>query len=84
MQDPFYHKEKRRKKARMLDADAWLDSALYEFWHSLGRFYQNVEDFFSRFRTRGIKRLFVELVSDGLSFGAIGSCWPSRCRPSMR
>jgi len=24
VQDPFYHKEKRGKKTRMLDADAWL------------------------------------------------------------
>src|SRR5689334_19506961 len=57
----------------MLDADAWLDSALYEFWHALGRSYLAVEDFFSRFRVRGIKRLFVELLSDGLSFGTIGA-----------
>ncbi len=72
MQDPFYHKEKRRKKTRMLAADAWLDSALYDFWQSLGRGYTNVEDFFSRFRVSGIKRFFVEVLSDGLSFFAIG------------
>ncbi len=72
MQDPFYHKEKRRKKTGMLAADAWLDSALYDFWQSLGRGYTNVEDFFSRFRVSGIKRFFIEIVSDGLSFLAIG------------
>ncbi|HEX4298845.1 MAG TPA: transglycosylase domain-containing protein, partial [Devosia sp.] len=73
MQDPFYHKEKRRKKARMLDADAWLDSALYEFWNSLGRGYRNVEDFFANFRVRGIRRLIVEILSDGATFLAIGA-----------
>lgn len=72
MQDPFYHKEKRRKKTRMLAADAWLDSAMYDFWQSLGRGFTNVEDFFARFRVHGFKRLFVEIVSDGLSFFAIG------------
>ncbi len=72
MQDPFYHKEKRRKKTRLLAADAWLDSALYDFWQSVGRGYTNVEDFFSRFRVSGFKRFFVEIVSDGLSFAAIG------------
>ena len=72
VQDPFYHKEKRRKRTRMLAADAWLDSALYDFWQSLGRGYTNVEDFFSRFRVAGIKRFFVEIFSDGLSFLAIG------------
>lgn len=72
MQDPFYHKEKRRKKTRMLAADAWLDSAMFDFWQSLGRGYTNVEDFFSRFRVSGFKRFFVEILSDGLSFFAIG------------
>ena len=72
MQDPFYHKEKRRKKTGMLAADAWLDSALYDFWQSLGRWYTAVEDFFSRFRISGIKRFVVEILSDGLSFAAIG------------
>ncbi len=72
MQDPFYHKEKRRKKTGMLAADAWLDSALYDFWQALGRWYTAVEDFFSRFRVSGIRRFFVEILSDGLSFGAIG------------
>jgi len=71
--DPFYHKEKRRKKSRALDADAWLDSALYDFWNALGRGYQQIEDFFAHFRVRGIRRLFVELISDGASFLAIGS-----------
>ena len=62
MQDPFYHKEKRRKKARMLDADAWLDSAIYEFWHSLGRGYQNVEDFFTRFRSSTPNRMTLKIA----------------------
>ena len=72
MQDPFYHKEKRKKPARMLDADAWLDSAMYEFWNSIGRGYRHIEDFFALFRVRGFKRLIVELMSDGASFLAIG------------
>ena len=39
----------------MLDADAWLDSAIYEFWNSLGRGYRHIEDFFALFRVRGIQ-----------------------------
>ncbi|SFZ86638.1 penicillin-binding protein 1A [Devosia enhydra] len=73
MQDPFYKKQTRKKKARMLDADAWLDSTLYEFWQSLGRGYTRVQDFFSIFHVSGIKRFFVEIASDGLSFAAIGA-----------
>jgi penicillin-binding protein 1A len=73
LQDPFYHKQKRPKKTRMLDADAWLDSAMYEFWQSLGRGYTRVQDFFAIFHVAGIKRFFVEIFSDALSFGAIGA-----------
>ncbi|MEO5806028.1 PBP1A family penicillin-binding protein [Devosia sp.] len=73
MQDPFYSKEKRRKKSGMLAADAWLDSSLYEFGQSLGRGYTKIQDFFSIFRVSGIKRLVVEILSDGLTFGSIGA-----------
>ncbi len=52
----------------MLAADAWLDSAIYDFWQTVGRWYTAVEDFFSRFRVSGIKRFFIEIFSDGLSF----------------
>jgi len=72
MQDPFYHKEKRPKKGRMLAADAWLDSTLYETWQSLGRGYTRFRDFMSIFRVSGFKRLFVELFSDALTMGSIG------------
>lgn len=74
MQDPFYTKEKKRKpKASMLAADAWLDSSLYEFWQTLGRGYTRYQDFMSRFHVAGIKRFFVEILSDAFSFGAIGA-----------
>lgn len=73
MQDPFYTKQKKRKpKAGMLAADAWLDSSLYEFWQALGRGYTRYQDFMSRFHVSGIKRFFVEILSDAFSFGAIG------------
>jgi len=73
VQDPFYHKEKRRKKGRLLAADAWLDSTLFGTGESMGRGYRAVEDFFARFRVHGIKRFFTEILSDGLSFFAIGA-----------
>nr|WP_249327828.1 PBP1A family penicillin-binding protein [Devosia litorisediminis] len=56
----------------MLAADAWLDSSLYEFGQSLGRGWTRFQDFMSIFHVSGFKRLFVEIVSDGLSFFAIG------------
>jgi penicillin-binding protein 1A len=73
VQDPFYTKEKKRRpKGSMLAADAWLDSSLYEFWQSLGRAYTRYQDFMSRFHVTGLKRFFVEILSDAFTFGAIG------------
>jgi len=71
--DPFYTKEKRRKKSSMLAADAWLDSSLYEFGQWLGRGYTRFQDFMSIFHVSGIKRFFVEILSDAFTFGAIGA-----------
>ena len=73
MQDPFYTRQKRKKSGRMLEADAWLDSALYDSLKSFGRGYTRVQDFFSHFTVRGFKRLLVELTSDALTFGAMGA-----------
>jgi len=74
VQDPFYTKEKKRKPSSgMLAADAWLDSSLYEFWQALGRGYRRFQDFMSRFHVTGIRRFFVETLSDAFSFGAIGA-----------
>ena len=56
----------------MLAADAWLDSSLYDFFQALGRGWTKFQDFMSIFRVTGIKRLFVEILSDGFSFFAIG------------
>jgi penicillin-binding protein 1A len=72
VQDPFYTKEKRKKPSGMLAADAWLDSSLYEFGQSLGRGWTKWQDIMSVFHVTGIKRFFVEVLSDGFSFLAIG------------
>ena len=74
VQDPFYTKQKRSKgKNRLLEADAWLDSFLYDGMRSSGRIYTKIQDFFSLFAVRGLRRLLVEVASDALSFGAMGA-----------
>ncbi|MGV8832897.1 MAG: transglycosylase domain-containing protein [Devosia sp.] len=72
MQDPFYTKEKRKKSSSMLAADAWLDSSIYESGQSMARGWTRFQDFMSIFHVSGFKRLVVEILSDGLSFFAIG------------
>ncbi|WP_245893308.1 transglycosylase domain-containing protein [Devosia naphthalenivorans] len=56
----------------MLAADAWLDSSLYEFGQSFSRGWTKWQDIMSIFHVAGIKRFFVEVLSDGFSFLAIG------------
>jgi len=72
VQDPFFHKQKRKKSNRLLSADAWLDSTLYDFFRSLGRGYTRLQDAMQVFHVYGVRRVLVELLSDGLSFLIIG------------
>ena len=65
-------RNRERPAGRLLEADALLDSSLYDFFRSLGQSYTRIQDFFDRFRTSGFSRVFVELVSDGLTFFAMG------------
>ena len=73
MQDPFYHKQKRVKGNRMLAADAWLDTALYEFWLFLAAGWRHFSDFMRIFQVSGVRRFFVEITSDAMSFLTIGA-----------
>lgn len=72
MSDPFYEKKKGKTGSSFLRFDSWLDSSLYETFQSLGQGYQRFGDFMSMFRVSGFRRLLVELLSDGLSFFAMG------------
>jgi penicillin-binding protein 1A len=62
-----------RIAARLLAADAWLDSTLYEAGFQFGRFWESVTIFSRRFRVRGWRRGLVELASEGFTLGAAGS-----------
>jgi penicillin-binding protein 1A len=73
VQDPFYHKQKRVKGNRMLEADAWLDTALFEFWLGIVAAWRRFSDIMALFHVSGFRRLVVELASDALSMGTIGS-----------
>jgi len=72
LQDPFYNRKKRKKGTQLLEADAWLDSALYDFFQSFAIGYTRFQDAMNIFHVYGLKRVLVEIISDGLSFLAIG------------
>jgi penicillin-binding protein 1A len=73
VEDPFASKKPRGPRAtRFLDADAWIDSTLYEARFRLGEFWENVTIFFRRFRATGIARVFAEGASEAVTLGLAG------------
>ncbi|RVB77853.1 MULTISPECIES: PBP1A family penicillin-binding protein [unclassified Mesorhizobium] len=58
--------------ARLLAADAWFDSSLYEIGFKARRFWEAATIFFRRFRVSGWRRGIIELLSEGFTLGAGG------------
>jgi penicillin-binding protein 1A len=52
-------------------ADSAVSTAVFESWDFLKRTHSAYQSFLTRFRLRGPKRLFVDLVDDVLTFGVI-------------
>ncbi|MFZ2101674.1 MAG: PBP1A family penicillin-binding protein [Oricola sp.] len=78
MEDPFKNEgddAKRRslkKRSFLLEVDAWIDSNMYESRFAAGEFWEEVVIFFRRFRVRGLKRVFVEILGESATLGACG------------
>lgn len=62
-----------RLKRRLLAADAWIDSTVYDVWLRLFSGWEGVRDSFDRFRVRGWKRWFFEAGSEGFTWGVLGA-----------
>lgn len=74
MKNPFASAKPRAPRAtKLLAIDAWIDSTLYEAGFKSREFWENVTIFFRRFRVTGLRRAFVELLSEGFTLGAAGS-----------
>ena len=52
-------------------ADSAVGTAVFETWDFLKRFGSAYSTFLERFRIRGVKRVFVDLLDDGVTFGVI-------------
>jgi penicillin-binding protein 1A len=52
-------------------ADGTVSTAVYETWDFLKRSHSAYRSFLERFRLRGVKRVFIDLIDDGLTFGVI-------------
>ncbi|MCI5073526.1 PBP1A family penicillin-binding protein [Oricola sp.] len=62
-----------KKRSFLLEIDAWIDSSLYESRFAAGETWEEIFLFFRRFRVRGVKRVFFELMSEGMTLGAGGA-----------
>ena len=73
MRDPFQSNRKRRRGLRLIEVDAWIDSALFGAGGVIAGRFEAISRFMRRFRVTGITRAVVELLGEGLTLGAGGA-----------
>ena len=56
---------------RLWRADSIVSTAVFEAWDFLKRAHSAYRSFLERFRIRGLKRVFIDLLDDGVTFGVI-------------
>ncbi|MBZ9795774.1 transglycosylase domain-containing protein [Mesorhizobium sp. ES1-4] len=72
MVNPEPRKRRGPIASRLLALDAWLDSSLYEIGFKARQFWEAATIFSRRFRLKGWRRGFIELLSEGFTLGAGG------------
>ena len=65
-------KPQKLKRHVFLKIDSWLDSTLWNAGYDLVEIWEEITIFFRRFKVTGWKRIPVELVNEGLTWGAVG------------
>ncbi|WP_172795242.1 transglycosylase domain-containing protein [Polycladidibacter hongkongensis] len=58
--------------AKLLAADAWIDSTLWQAWQAIRAAWRGYSAFMRRFRARGLWRILAELGSEGATLGTAG------------
>jgi len=71
--DPFRKSKKGSNWNWLLSVDSWIDSSLYNLFASGGEAWETCTVFFRRFKVQGFKRVVVEVVDEGITFGLIGA-----------
>lgn len=64
--------KRRRWRTGLLEVDSLIDDTLYHAGAALTRSYDAFTVFMDRFGVVGVKRIFVELASDGITFAVLG------------
>ena len=73
MRDPFQSNRKRRRRVRLIEVDAWVDSALFRLGRAIVRAAEGFSLFMRRFRVTGFRRAVIEILGDGLTLATAGS-----------
>ena len=61
-----------RRPSRLLEVDAWLDSALYALRNGIAKFWDRLSILSRRMQLTGFKRFLVEVLDEGFSIGVAG------------
>ena len=72
MRDLFPEDWKPKIKRAMLAIDAWVDFSVFRSGVGLRESYERFSTFMDRFHTAGVRRVMVELTSEGATLGAAG------------
>ena len=72
MRDRFGSSKKGKGWNRLLDFDSWIDSSIYNLFSSASGSWESVTIFFRRFKVTGFKKVFVEVIDEGMTLGLLG------------
>ncbi|CAN5366659.1 penicillin-binding protein 1A [soil metagenome] len=73
MRDPFQSNRKRKRRLRLIEVDAWIDSSLFKLGRLVALWAEAFSLFMRRFRVTGFTRAVVEVASDAVTLGAGGA-----------
>ncbi len=74
LQDPFNQTNRPQgRRSRLLRLDSWIDSTIWSAAAGFGERWEEINIFFRRFRVRGYKKAFFEVMGEGLTLGTAGA-----------
>ncbi|AFL49335.1 penicillin-binding protein 1A [Sinorhizobium fredii] len=73
MQEPRKEEDRPKKRHIFLRIDSWIDSTVWSAGFRLAEWWEDTTIFFRRFRMRGWKRAFFEVLGEGMTWGTAGA-----------
>lgn len=73
VQEPRKEDNRPKKRHIFLRIDSWIDSSVWNAGFRLAEWWEDATIFFRRFRVRGWKRAFFEILGEGMTWGTAGA-----------